>query len=303
MAGETDHVLLTRFNLPSAGAESFIRSREGWLKHRAALFERYCLPSVLAQTSQWFHWIVYFDPESPDWLKCRIREHAEKRTYVPIFRPAVSRADLIDDISRVTGRAGTHLMTTNLDNDDGLAVNFVSRLQAVTPGPDRMAIYLARGLIKSGTKIYLRLDKRNAFCSVVDGWDSPSTCWADWHTLLGKNMRVLELYDEPGWLQVVHGSNVSNRVRGRLISPSGYAGLFPGLMDDVPVPRRATMASDLLVAQPRRMAEEAGRALAKGVAMRLLGKEGLNRAKAILGSRRAPAADDESFSGDGARRF
>ena len=44
MADDIDHVLLTRFNLPSAGAEAAIRNRKGWLEHRIVLFERYCLP-------------------------------------------------------------------------------------------------------------------------------------------------------------------------------------------------------------------------------------------------------------------
>ncbi|MBY8850425.1 putative rhamnosyl transferase, partial [Saccharothrix sp. MB29] len=67
-----DHVVLTRFNLPSVGAESVVRAQEGWLTKRVGLFERYCLPSVAAQTSSDFRWLIYFDPESPQWLKDRI---------------------------------------------------------------------------------------------------------------------------------------------------------------------------------------------------------------------------------------
>jgi Putative rhamnosyl transferase len=285
MTGDVDHVLLTRFNLPSMGVENIIRAKEGWLIDRIELFELYCLPSVRAQTRQQFHWIIYFDPESPEWLKRRIQNHVDDGAYVPIFRTSVSNTDLVADIGRVTGRRGTRLITTNLDNDDGLAIDFVERLQAVGPRQDKTAVYLARGLIKSEARLYLRLDKHNAFCSVVESWTSPSTCWSDWHNLLGKSMRVLELYDEPGWLQVVHGSNVSNRVRGRLVSPSRYAGLFPALLDDVRIPRPMEVARDFLVAQPRRHAREAARALAKEVVIRLLGKKGLGQAKALWASR------------------
>lgn len=287
MAGDVDHVLLTRFNLPSQGVESIIRAKEGWLRDRISLFEFYCLPSVRAQTNQGFHWIIYFDPESPEWLKRRIQNHAHEGVYVPIFRPHVSKADLIADITQITGGHGTCLITTNLDNDDGLAIDFVERLQATGPLQDRTAVYLARGLIKRGSRLYLRLDRRNAFGSVVENWTSPSTCWSDWHTMLGKSMSTLELHGEPAWLQVVHGANVSNRVRGRLVSPSEYARLFPGLLDDVRTPQPTEVAIDVLLAQPQRLARESGRALAKGVALRLLGKRGLGQAKTFWISHRS----------------
>ena len=85
MAADADHVLLTRFNLPSAGFESIVRAQDGWLKDRIELFERYSIPSVQAQTSQAFHWIIYFDPESPEWLKGRIQNHVDNKLYTRSF--------------------------------------------------------------------------------------------------------------------------------------------------------------------------------------------------------------------------
>jgi len=41
------------------------------------------------------------------------------------------------------------------------------------------------------------------------------------------------------------------------------------------------VVTDILIAQPQRHARESGRALVKGVAKRLLGKKGLDRAKAF----------------------
>jgi N-acetylglucosaminyl-diphospho-decaprenol L-rhamnosyltransferase len=81
-----DHVLLTRFNLPSKGPESLIRAQEGWLQRRVELFQRYTIPSVAAQTVSGFHWIVYIDPESPPWLLERLTPHAEAGAFSPIFR-------------------------------------------------------------------------------------------------------------------------------------------------------------------------------------------------------------------------
>jgi hypothetical protein len=284
MAENPDHVLLTRFNLPTDGVEGLIRAREGWLHERVGLFEAYCAPSVYSQTCQNFRWIIYFDPDSPEWLSDWISRNSPGR-FTPVFRSSVSSDDVIIDIKTLLGGGSSILITSNIDNDDSLALDFVERIQGAAPSIERTALYITYGLIKNGTRIYLRRDARNAFCSVIESWELPSTCWCDWHNLLGNSMKVVQLDGDPGWLQVVHGRNVSNRVRGRLVSPSQYVRLFPSLIDDVaPVPFRAR-ASDVIFAQPVRSLKEAGRAVVKGIAMGAFGKEGLNRAKAIWLSR------------------
>ena len=58
------------------------------------------------------------------------------------------------------------LITTNLDNDDGLAVDFSERIRSVETTHRRVAVYAARGLIKSANTVFLRTDRHNAFCSV-----------------------------------------------------------------------------------------------------------------------------------------
>jgi hypothetical protein len=284
MARNLDHVLLTRFNLPTGGVEGLIRAREGWLRERVGLFEAYCAPSVHSQTCQDFRWIIYFDPDSPEWLNDWISRNAPGR-FTPVFRSSVSSDDVVIDIRTFLGGGSSMLVTSNIDNDDSFALDFVERIQSAASPTERTALYITCGLIKNGTRIYLRRDTRNAFCSVIESWESPSTCWCDWHNLLGNSMKVVQLDGDPGWLQVVHGRNVSNRVRGRLVSPSRYVRLFPGFFDDVaPVPLRAR-ASDVIFAQPARSLKEAGRAVVKGIAMKVFGKEGLSRAKTLWVSR------------------
>ena len=285
MSGSVDHVLLTRFNLPSIGVESLIRAREGWLRDRVELFERYCLPSVRGQTNQQFHWLVYLDPESPTWLKDRIAELSADGTFTPMFRASVSRQDLVSDLRSVSGAHRDGLLTTNLDNDDALANDFVERLQRADPSGGATAIYLVDGLIKHGTRVFRRTDRRNAFCSVREHWDAPVTCWADWHNLLGEHMAVLEVDGEPAWLQVIHDFNVSNRVRGRRVAAERYRQGFSGMLDEVVAPGPLEVIADVVVARPRRYLREFGRAALKQVVMTTVGKEGLDRLKLIRASR------------------
>ncbi|WP_235038169.1 glycosyltransferase [Microbacterium sp. 18062] len=284
-----DHVLLTRFNLPTPGPESLVRSREGWLRERIELFERYTVPSVRRQTVQRFRWIVYLDPQSPEWLIERLTPFIRDGVFTPLYREAVSWQDVAADARTITGAAGSVLLTTNLDNDDAIADDFVERLQRLAVQRPHAAIFLGRGLIMQGNALYLRRDDENAFCSVAESWQAPGTAWRDWHTLLREHLPVVVDRGSPAWLQVVHGGNVSNRVRGRRVNPTPYRQAFGGLLDGLPVPAPVTVVRDQLVTSPLRAAREVARRSAKQAVLRVAGKDALDRIKSRLAERRRSA--------------
>jgi hypothetical protein len=283
-----DHVLLTRFNLPSAGVESTFRTRDGWLEGRVALFERYCLPSVARQSHPNAKWLIYFDPDSPHWLKQWIASSCNEQ-FVPVFRAEVDRTCLLSDIERLFPSKSRHLMTTNLDNDDGLGRDFVARLQKTDRTAPRRAVYLTRGLIKDASGVYLRRDRENAFCSVLETWDEPVTCWTDWHNRLQLSMPMVQIGGAPAWLQVVHGTNVSNRVRGMLVSPDRYRDDFVGL-DDVPAAPVRQVWADRVARMPVRTTRDACRTTVRRTAVAVLGKDGFNAAKARLAGVKAASS-------------
>lgn len=276
-----DHVLLTRFNVPSAGRESLIRAQESWLRDRVALFEKYCLPSVLQQSVISFNWIIYFDPQSPPWLREWIDKLAPLKIFHPIFRESVSNEQLVSDLRHVSGATAQTLLTTNLDNDDSLAVDFVEQVQSAVGNNGKKAIYLANGLILQYPSIYLQCDKDNAFCSVAEPWDTPVTAWADWHNRLHMHMPVSVVYGPPAWVQVVHGTNVSNRVHGRLDRPSAYRARLAVALVDLPEPRPLKFATEAFVARPFRSTAWQVRSLSKDLVIRVLGRKGLESARDI----------------------
>jgi hypothetical protein len=277
-----DHFLLTRFNLPTGGVEARIRAGESWLANRWVLFERYCAPSVAAQTSTDFLWVVYFDPESPGWLKRAIEPYARSGLFMPIFRAEVPTPVLVDDLRALAAHDDGMLLTTNIDNDDGVAVDFVERLRSAVTFDDRRALFIVAGLVKGPDGVYLRRDRDNAFCSVAEPWTDARTSWDDWHIMLGRSMPVVEIEGRPGWLQVIHGENVSNRVRGRLVSPERWRTTFPGLLDDVDAPGAARILRDRMLASPSRGMRDTARAAAREAALAVLGKDGMLRLKARL---------------------
>jgi hypothetical protein len=267
-----DHVLLTRFNLPTKGVEGLIRAREGWLQDRVALFERYCAASVARQSVP-VTWLVYFDPESPTWLLDRLRPLVATGLFRPVLRASVGPAELSEDIAAAVVSPADLLLTTNLDNDDGIAVDFVERLQAVRTRHRCAAVYLTHGLIRSSDQLFLRTDRRNAFCSLLEPWEDARTCWAEYHNELGRTRPVVEVDGPAGWLQVVHGANVSNRVRGRLVSPRPHRHRFGDLLDDLPEPRPADVVRDALLRLPVRSSRDLGRAAVRTAGLRVLGKD------------------------------
>lgn len=95
-------------------------------------------------------------------------------------------------------------------------------------------------------------------------------------------MPVRELAGDPGWLQVVHDSNVSNRIRGVLTDPGSYARLFPGLLDAVAPVTPGAIAADRMLRTPARGLRDAARGAAKGAILAVGGKRGLDRVKAAI---------------------
>lgn len=276
-----DHVVLTRFNLPSKGAESLIRAKDGWLRERVGLFEQYTIPSMEAQTVTDFAWIVYLDPDSPGWLIERLASHIDRGLFVAHYRESVAWRDVVVDARELAGGDGSVLITTNLDNDDALATDFIERVQDQAARGWRGALYISTGLILYGDRVYLRQDHDNAFCNVIEPWSDPQTAWRDWHVMLRQHLPVRSIQGAPAWLQVVHGRNVSNRPRGRLANPTRYAALFPQALDGLAAPSRSAVAMDALVHRPVRELREAVRLAGKTVMFRLFGKNGIEQASRL----------------------
>lgn len=274
-----DHVFITRFNVPTPGREGLIRAKDGWLKDRIELFERFCVPAMEAQSLQNFHWLVYFDPNSPQWFIDWLEEGKSNRRFRAVFRTSVSREELVSDLRETSEAHGSVLLTTNLDNDDGLAVDFVQRLQNSVTSPTRTAVYLVQGLILSGTSTYLRSDPRNAFCSVAESWDEPVTAWADWHNRLELTMPVQEVSGLPAWLQTIHTRNVSNTVHGRLCNSTAFVQLFPYALNKMKVPGQKALLIDYMIVSPMRVLKWKTRTVTKQLLINHLGKSNFDNLK------------------------
>jgi hypothetical protein len=235
------HVLMTRFNLATVGRESTIRNRPDWLAERFELFEKYCLPSVAAQQAAEgqepkFTWIVYFDTDTPQIFKDRIRALQRKVPFEAYYTGLFPASGWRISLEKTLGPLPSMILTSRLDNDDALAVDYMARTRAAAADPvtgsqawPRLGIVLSNGFIRSGSRVFALEHRSNAFISWLERTENPTeffTAMGIRHMDAQRFGLLKQVEGSGGWLQVVHGTNVSNKVRGRRVQPSALDGRF-----------------------------------------------------------------------------
>lgn len=237
------HYILTRFNLGLYRRNKYLRpvQTEAWLRQRFELFERYCLPSVAAQTGGEFVWLLLFDSETPEVYRQRVREYVQR---YPFIRPILVRSEdswhfvhicrriIRKDLLELKAQGTTieRVITTCLDNDDALATDFLARVtDASHLLPNQTFITLPYGLqyfteLNMATRIHY---PQNHFLSLVetptqDALVRTVYAYGDHSRLFqykGVHIHELSTPIAPAWVEVVHTNNVANDVYMRWDTP------------------------------------------------------------------------------------
>jgi len=218
--GPVRHFIITRFNLRSADPSSVRMIDEGYLTQRLDLFERFCLPTVRSQTEQDFKWLVLFADDTPAAIRERIAGYsADWPNFVPVY------------LARGVGQVGRRavapyldespqtLMTTRLDNDDGLARDYIAKVRRYEGTQERLVLQFPTGYLWQRDRIYLDRQEHNAFTTLIEPLPAGNasefvTIYKGSHSDIAKLGRVIDVDDEPSWLQVIHGGNLENYLRG-----------------------------------------------------------------------------------------
>jgi hypothetical protein len=142
MNARFQHFVITRFSIRARSAAGedpptplrWVTAREPLdpvrLELRFRLFETFCLPSVLGQTDQDFTWIIVVDSALSASYRDRLQAlaGAHRRMKVVAYDPPMDLAAarwLAPFIEPTT----THLVTTNLDDDDALFTGFTATIR------------------------------------------------------------------------------------------------------------------------------------------------------------------------------
>lgn len=274
------HVIQTRFNLATPGKESDIRNQPGWLRRRFELFEAHCLPSLAAQTARDFHWVIYFDDQTPAEFRARIDALRAIQPFTPYYTANFPAEGWPRSIREVFPERPGWLLTTRVDNDDGLSVDYVARAQAaLRDGPPvRGALNFRDGLILRAGRVYAHTHPCNAFFSWFEPDDAAMrTALSIQHMHLAEAGPIRQIVGAPAWLQVVHEVNVSNKVRGWRVDPAVARGLFAeAALGRLESPGAVALAFENLALAPMRAARDAALAARRAV---------LRRSAALTGRR------------------
>ena len=216
MPEQFTHLLLTRFNTSMAFAGSAKRLDSDWLTARLALFEQYCFPSVAAQSCTNFHWFVFFDAASPAWFKQRISRFTPLLT--PIFIDGPVTDELIARKVQETNLVSSpYLISTRLDNDDAISKDHLGLVQSAFCQQRRQFLTFPFGLQSFHGHLYKVYWPSNPFLSLIEKVSDNgqfTTVFCVPHDHVSDSNKLSKLWRSCQWLQTLHGSNVSNALRG-----------------------------------------------------------------------------------------
>jgi len=220
--GPVRHFIITRFNLRGMedNASSAKMIDEGYLAQRLELFERFCLPTIRSQTEQDFKWLVLFADETPAPVKARVAAYgADWANFVPVYLPRGTGSVGPLVVGPYLDGSPQTLVTTRLDNDDGLARDYIAKVRRHTVGNERLVLQFPMGYVWHDERIYLDRQEHNAFTTLVEPLPQGNagvfnTIYKGSHSDIERLGRVINVDEQPSWLQVIHGSNVENYVRG-----------------------------------------------------------------------------------------
>ena len=224
-----EHLLITRFNVPVPWAP--FQWDNAWLEKRIPLFEDFCFPSVRSQKNKNFKWLVFFDSQSPSFLKEYVREKQRYDSFIPVFVDYFDRYLLRPIVFRMLSADTEYLITTRLDNDDAISSDFVGIIQDNFACQQLSFLNLPSGYWWHEGKIYQDRYPTNPFISLVERIRRSEqrpirTVYSGDHTRLDKVGPVVDIDCPPAWLAVVHGSNLMNRSRGMRQPLSKLKGCF-----------------------------------------------------------------------------
>ncbi len=254
-AREFDHVLLTRFSAVIVpGAEP---AGEEWLRYRLGFFDDVTYPSVISQTTRDFTWLVLFDDRCSEEFRKDV-EYLAEDVFTPIWTHEDFRRDsFAPHVAAVTdgeGGPAPFLITTRIDSDDGMAVDFMATVQEQFARQERLFVSLTRGIqVDRSGAVYRSVSLSNPFLSLIERrrpGQLPDTVYVAKHARARGHGPIREVRAPVMWIQVVHDLNVSNIVNGGRVSPRVVAERF---MVDLPYDA-AIRGRALLAAQARQAA-------------------------------------------------
>lgn len=194
---------------------------EGYLSRRFELFETYTVPSIQNQLAQNFIWVVLFHQDTPQKYKDKIMALQQAYpAFHPLFVPHTTDYIALTNQYLLSFGAKRYIMA-RIDNDDAFHESFMQQVQAVVQNDPRTEylILFANGLQyhekqRFATRYHFPLNHFSAFVTPNKGDGTLNNVLSYNHTMVDKLFEIEMVQNEqPMWLELVHESNVSNRMQ------------------------------------------------------------------------------------------
>jgi hypothetical protein len=227
------HFLLTRFNLKIPEWEKTRDNKpidERWLEHRFNLFDNYCFPSVKNQSNKNFKWLVFFDIDTPKKYFDKIKSYSETfGNFIPLFTSnTLFKTKLSETINRFLNDEITHIITTRLDNDDAIHINFIDKIQSCFNYQDFCVVDIVNGYrynIEKKPELAIKKNfSNNPFISLIELVGSYKTIYSRMHASWESEKQRIIL-NEKLWLQIIHVNNRANYMTFNVIYINDYSAL------------------------------------------------------------------------------
>lgn len=214
-----DHFLLTRFSAVLNPAAPPVG--EDWLAYRLGFFFDACLPSVTHQQGADFTWLVLFDDRCSDEFRDQVEQLA-KGAFTPIWTHEPFRRDSF--ASHVAARSeAPFVITTRIDSDDAMAVDFMAAVQEQFANQERLFINFPGGIqIDRSGGVYRTKIVSSPFLSLIERrrpGRPPATVYVAKHARARGYGPLLQVKAPAMWAQIVHDTNVSNILNGLQTHP------------------------------------------------------------------------------------
>ena len=212
------HYIITRFNLRradwTATRDNDSVLSEDWMKSRFELFENYCFPSVKNQKNQNFKWFVFFDINTSEVYRKRIKKLQEEfSNFVPFF---IDKMDaFLPSIKKevIDNTTSSYVITSRLDNDDCIHEEYVEVVQSTFDNQEYMAIDVLDGYImEMGEKVKIGKKRHiyNPYISLIEKTENFESVWSNGHTYWKYETRITFVKGPRMWLTVIHEKNKAN---------------------------------------------------------------------------------------------
>lgn len=210
------HALITQFAVryPEGHVRRKWEQRKGWIDYRIDLFDKYCLPSVQAQTFKEFDWWLLIDHTIPG-LENRhieyLRQHANI-TWVKEYteQGTVNEGELLSEVYK-----NEWVCSTRLDSDDIIRNDFMQILHENVSEEEAWITFKYGYMMRDG-EVAPRQYTRNPFVSYVEYASPFRSVYSVGHKQVHIQDAPLKIIDTPGWIQVDHSDNIKNLVSRKM---------------------------------------------------------------------------------------